>query len=119
MRKTLQLLCCLLLFALVIHGQASAAHGGCRINVRVDYSAKKVDGYHPITYHVIASGIIEYYHMDSSLPTKKESYTKEENIPAKTDSKAIDVAEEKTSIHADEELEKQCEEKRCRTFDEQ
>lgn len=119
MNKILRLLCCLSLFVLAMHNQASAAHGGCRINVKVSYSAKKLDGYHPTAYHVIASGIIEYYHKGSSLPTEEESYSKEENIPATSDSKAIDVAEKKTNIHASEKLEKQCADKKCRTPDEQ
>lgn len=120
MKKILQLPCCLSLFILAINSQANAAHGGCRVNANgVSYSAKKLDDYHPTTYNVIASGIIEYYHKGHSLPTEKEDYSKKEDIPASSESKAKKLAADKTTVHAEKELQKQCEEKKCRQSDEQ
>ena len=98
-----------------MQAQASASHGGCRIAVKVSYSAKKLDGYNPGTFHVIADGIIEYYHKgEGPKPSKTENYHKEENIPAGSASKAKKQAADKANTHGNGELQKQCEEKKCR-----
>ena len=114
MMKTL--LCCLGMFVLLTQNQAFASKvGHCRYDMESPTTAtEELKDYKPRAFQVLITFTVQYQHAgDDESIARSKTYSKEYNIAAKTDKKAEEEAVKMAHTFAQEELEKQCKEKKC------
>ncbi|MCD8061028.1 MAG: hypothetical protein LUE13_01590 [Akkermansiaceae bacterium] len=114
MMKTL--LCCLGMFVLFTQSQAFASKvEHCRYEmVNPTTATQELKDYKPHAYKVLITFTVQYQHAgDDESIARSKTYSKEYTIAAKTDKKAEEEAVKIAHTFAQEELEKQCKEKKC------